>query len=191
MKHDIQYYYNYKHPNRKQSIEYKKLYATNSSVATGEVVVFSYYKEVDAKNIMYSNYAKLDKVLDNDLGPALIIANMENGEIYEEAYYKDGVLHREDGPAVVSKYPQQSWGTPRLKSWGQKMSGKDTFEGWFINGKRINMHLLDNWLIENNITEMPLTKEQTILLKLQLGEHLITMSSEDQYLALMWGRCVK
>ena len=95
------------------------------------------------KCIVHKNGTKrwfLNGLLHREDGPAL---EYHDGTNY---WYINGLLHRLDGPAII-------------ESTGSKY--------WYINGKNVTKQITE-WVIEQDIDLDNLTDEDTLLIKLKL-----------------------
>jgi hypothetical protein len=74
---------------------------------------------------------------------------MKNGLIINEYgnkfWYKDNLLHKEDGPAVIlSDGSKEWWFEGKLhRTDGPAFIDSDGFEAWYLNGKQL---IREEWL---------------------------------------------
>lgn len=83
---------------------------------------------------------------------------MKNGRYEEEdrvCWYKDGKLHREDGPAIKYKTSYKAWFIHGLKSRedGPAVEWADGGKEWWLNGVEYTEEKFNHWLEKKKLNE--------------------------------------
>ncbi len=84
-------------------------------------------------------------------------------------WYKDGNLHREDGPAIISWNEYQEWykdGNLHRED-GPAYINSDGTQIWYINGKDITDDII-NWAKDRNIDLNNMTDYDKMVLKIEI-----------------------
>jgi hypothetical protein len=98
---------------------------------------------------------------------------MKNGKHTDsygtEYWYKDGKIHREDGPAYISKNGTKAWykDGDLHREDGPAVIHPNGTQYWYLNDK----HITDDitiWTKERNIDLNNMTDEDKIILKLEI-----------------------
>jgi hypothetical protein len=94
---------------------------------------------------------------------------MKNGKYTEsdgsQRWYKDGNLHREDGPAIIYPDGTKRWykDGKRHREDGPAIIYSDGTQRWYKNGKDI-----DIWANDRNIDLNNLSDDDKIILKIEI-----------------------
>jgi hypothetical protein len=84
-------------------------------------------------------------------------------------WYKDGKIHREDGPAYISKSGNQAWykdGKVHRED-GPAYIDSDGSQYWYINNKDITDDIT-NWAKDRNIDLNNLSDDDKMVLKIEI-----------------------
>jgi hypothetical protein len=98
---------------------------------------------------------------------------MKNGKYTEsdgtQYWYKDGNLHREDGPAVINPNGYQAWfkDGERHREDGPAVIYPYGTRKWYINGKNITDDITI-WTKDRNIDLNNMTDDDKIILKIEI-----------------------
>jgi hypothetical protein len=84
-------------------------------------------------------------------------------------WYKDGKIHREDGPAIIYSDGTHFWykDGKRHREDGPAIIRPNGYQSWYINDKHITNDII-NWAKDRNIDLNNMTDEDKIILKLEI-----------------------
>ena len=107
------------------------------------------------------NYLNLTKTEWDDFDKEKLQLHRTNGPAIEievnntrtTSWYKNGLLHREGGPAVEWPNGLKAWwqNGEFHRSCGPAIEWPDGEREWWINGRLLNQDEVENWLQENQI----------------------------------------
>ncbi len=99
---------------------------------------------------------------------------MKNGKYTDpdgkQAWWKDGKLHREDGPAVIWPDGTQMWYKDGEfhREDGPAIVYSDGRQFWYKNGKNITDDII-NWAKDRNIDLNNLSDDDKVILKIEIN----------------------